>query len=835
MHLSEQTDLPVIADRSKFDAASGSWLERVIFNHRMSIFIVIAIISIALGWQATKLPINASFERMIPQSHPWVQNYLSNQSALSGQGNILRIVIENRDGDVFNPAYLDVSRKINDEIYLTPGIDRSWMRSIWMPIVRWTQVTEEGFKGGPVMPDRFDGSAQKIQELRTNATRAGVVGSLISNDLKSIMIQAPLLDKVPGSDQPLDYRALNAALTHTIQTYQSPQIQIHVIGFAKLVGDLITGLSEVMAYFAVSVVIATLFVFFYTRCWRSTLLLVFAATLGVVWMLGLMQLLGFVLDPYSILGPFLIFAIGLSHGAQKMNGVMQDVGRGTDKYVAARYTFRRLFFTGLTALLVNIVGFAVLMIIDIPVIRDLALTTSVGVSVLVFTKLVLIPVLLSYTGVSLKAARRSLRDASDENAGRGVFGLLWNCLVLFTTRRYAVGAILVALLLGGAAFVLREGIQIGDLDAGAPELRADAQYNKDVAFINDNFGLSNDQFTVIVKVPHGQCESFETLTEVLRLSESLRDVPGVQTVRSAADAMKQTMSGYFEGSPRWMSLVRTPSLLVSSRNQVLVDQSDLTNNECAVLPVIAYLADHKAATLTRVAAAVEAFAREHNTDERKFLLAAGSSGIEAATNIAVQQSFWRMHLVLYGAVILLCFATFRSWRATLVALIPLVLTSILCEALMVLLGIGVKVATLPVIALGVGVGVDYALYLLSVQLALQRRGVPLAQAYKGALDFTGKVVALVGLTMAAGVVTWAWSPIKFQADMGILLTFMFLWNMVGALILIPALSFFLLRDKDFRLSPSLSDGASDQELNPDQCESVITLPDKKYANAVVSG
>ena len=151
-----------------------------------------------------------------------------------------------------------------------------------------------------------------------------------------------------------------------------------------------------------------------------------------------------------------------------------------------------------------------------------------------------------------------------------------------------------------------------------------------------------------------------------------------------------------------------------------------------------------------------------------------------------------MLLLVYAAVIVLCFVTFRSWRAVVVAVVPLAITSILCEALMVALGIGVKVATLPVIALGVGIGVDYALYLLCVQLAQQRLGVPLRQAYKVALRFTGKVVALVGITLAAGVATWALSPIRFQADMGILLAFMFLWNMIGALVLIPALSHFLL-------------------------------------------
>jgi predicted RND superfamily exporter protein len=150
-------------------------------------------------------------------------------------------------------------------------------------------------------------------------------------------------------------------------------------------------------------------------------------------------------------------------------------------------------------------------------------------------------------------------------------------------------------------------------------------------------------------------------------------------------------------------------------------------------------------------------------------------------------------------VIVLCFITFRSWRAVVVAVVPLALTSILCDALMAVLGIGVKVATLPVIALGVGIGVDYALYLLSVQLTQQRAGMSLEEAYGSAVSFTGKVVALVGVTLAAGVVTWAWSPIKFQADMGILLTFMFIWNMLGALVLIPALSCFLLRDVGSRV------------------------------------
>jgi predicted RND superfamily exporter protein len=270
------------------------------------------------------------------------------------------------------------------------------------------------------------------------------------------------------------------------------------------------------------------------------------------------------------------------------------------------------------------------------------------------------------------------------------------------------------------------------------------------------------------------------------------------------DVVRQITAGSFEGNPKWLTISRNQDVLNYAAQQASVNMPDMFNTECSVMPLVAFLTDHKAETLSAVLGVVEKFIAEHPTDPARIqvLPAAGNSGIEAATNIVVREVWVKMLLYVYAAVIALCLITFRSWRATVVAVLPLVLTSILCEALMVSLGIGVKVATLPVIALGVGIGVDYALYLLSVQLTGQRRGMGLAQAYGDAVLFTGRVVALVGVTLAAGVITWAFSPIKFQADMGILLTFMFLWNMVGALVLIPALSHFLLNDKHFAQSSS---------------------------------
>ncbi|VTQ01178.1 transporter [Pseudomonas aeruginosa] len=348
-------------------------------------------------------------------------------------------------------------------------------------------------------------------------------------------------------------------------------------------------------------------------------------------------------------------------------------------------------------------------------------------------------------------------------------------------------------------------LKIGDLDPGAPELRPDSRYNRDSAFITANYGLSSDQFVVIMKTNEDSCRLYQPLQTMDRLAWQLRQTEGVQTTNSLAETVRFFTAGMAEGSGKWLTISRDQAITNASVDAAMISSPGITNQKCSVTPLIAYLADHKADTLNRVLHTVENFAAQHSVSDGEhsveFLLAAGNAGIEAATNIEVEKGIVTMYLAVYGATALLCLLTFRSWRATLVALIPLLMTTIICKALMVWLGIGLKVATLPVIAVGVGVGVDYALYLLSVQLAVQERGGSLAVAYRRSLDFTGRVVALIGLTMAAGVVTWAWSPIKFQADMGILLTFMFLWNMLGALILIPALSHFLLRSKTSTESP----------------------------------
>lgn len=799
--------MPVVAHPRDFDSRSGNRLEQIVFNHRLIVVLLCALLTLGMAYLvATRLSVHAAFEKMLPQSHPFIQTYLAHKKDLRALGNAVRVVVQNPGGSIFEPAHLDKLKHIHDEIYLTPGVDRSWMRSIWMPTVRWTEVTEEGYRGGPVMPPDFDGSPAAVQAVRDNVVRAGLVGSLVANDLQSSMIFVPLLDRDPLTGLALDDAAFAARL-ETIRTRHQAAagggavVKIHVIGFATLVGDLVAGLKQVMAFFALSGAVAVVILYAYTRCARSTGLVVACSAVAVLWQLGWITALGFHIDPFSVLVPFLVFAIGVSHGAQKMNGIMQDIGRGTHRVVAARYTFRRLFLAGFTALAADAVGFAVLMVIDIPVIRDLALTASIGVAVLVVTNLLLLPVLLSFTGVNARAAARSLRLESMDETGRGL-GALWQVLDRFTERRWALAALSVALVLALAGFAVSLRLQVGDLEPGAPELRADSRYNRDNAYVTSHYALSSDVFAVIVKTEAEQCLHYKTLQQADQLAWALEQLPGVQGTLSLVNGVRQLTAGSYDASPKFYTLLRNQAVLTGAARQASVNNPDLYNADCSVMPVLAFLKDHKADNLEQVLRTAQDFAQSNNDADVRFELAAGSAGIEAATNIVVQQANRTMLLAVYAAVVALCLLAFRSWRATVVAVLPLVLTSILCEALMVVLGMGVKVATLPVVALGVGIGVDYALYLVSVQLAHQRAGLSLRQAYQRSVEFTGRVVGLVGLTLACGVGVWAASPIKFQGDMGILLSFMFVLNMVGALVLIPALSHFLLPTVADRGGPS---------------------------------
>ena len=556
-----------------------------------------------------------------------------------------------------------------------------------------------------------------------------------------------------------------------------------------MIGDLLDGITAIFFFAIITLVTTLVLLFLYFRSVTSTMTPLLCSIIAVIWQLGLLKTMGYGLNVYSILLPFLIFAIGVSHGVQIVNAVLGESIAGNDRMTSSRLAFRALYVPGMTAIVTDAIGFLTMVMIPIQVIRDLGIAASVGVAVILLTNLVLLPVLMSYFGVSTKAAER-LRS---RRAGRYRTNS-WRVLSNFASFRFAIASVALAAIGFTIGIYGGRNLEIGDLDPGAPELRPDSRYNLDNQFISDNYTTSSDVFVVMVETAEQECAQYKNLELVDRFIWHMQNVPGVSSAIGASEISKLVAAGYNEGNLKWATISRDQRLLGSTFDPI---PRELVNTTCSMLPVALFLSDHKAKTLQNVVDAAQTFTKQNELDGIHFALAAGSAGIEAATNQEIAAAQNRMMILVYIAVGTLVFIAFSSWRAVICIMVPLALTSFLAEALMAWLGIGVKVATLPVIVLGVGVGVDYGIYIYSKMTSFLRSGMSVQEAYYNTLTTTGEAVSLTAIMLAVGVTTWIWSPIKFQADMGILLTFMFVWNMVGALWLLPVLAYFVVKPEKF--------------------------------------
>lgn len=772
-----------------------SKIENLIFGARKAVIAIFLLITAFMAWQVSGIRADASLERMVPMGHGYIQNLFKYKDEL-GLGNDIKIAVAVKNGDIFDRAYLESLKNLTDDVFYLSDlpanhqedaehniVDRAKLKSLWTPSVRWSEVTKDGFQGGEVTQG-YDETDAGMEVLRSNILRSGQVGRLVADDFKSTIVQIPLLD-----GETINYKQLSANLENIRQKYQqeNTNIEVHIVGFSKKVGDLIEGGTKIAMFFLAAILITFILLLWEFRDLRSALLVVACSIIAVIWQVGAVKMMGFGLDPYSMLVPFLIFAIAVSHSVQVVNAVGLERAAGANGEQSARRAFSSLFKAGTMGIAMEAIGFLTMLVISIDVIRTLAISASVGTALIALTNFVLLPVLMSYVRINPKAV------AHMQERSRRV-PRVWTLIGKLTQRAPATVAIVIASALLAASVMVAQHVKIGDLDAGAPELRPDSRYNLDDKFVTSHYSISSDVLVVMVETGPQMCSTYEALEPIDRLQWTLENVPGVQSAQSLVTAVRRIQAGFNEGSLKWSTLINDDAVL----NETARNVTELYNGDCTLVPVFVFLDDHKAETLIRVTEAVEKFAAENNSDEVKFLLASGNAGIEAATNDVISEKKNPMLLLVYGVVILLCFVAFRSWRPVVCIIFPLVLTSFLCEALMTMLGIGIKVATLPVIALGVGIGVDYGVYIYAKFEKYMRDGLNLKDAYMATLSSTGRAVMFTGVTLAIGVLTWVFSPIKFQADMGLLLTVMLLWNMLGALVLIPALASYFVKPEKYQ-------------------------------------
>jgi uncharacterized protein len=804
-------------------------IANAVFSIRPFILLIFLVGTVAMAFFMSQLRVDAGFMKQLPLDHEYMQTFMQYEREFGGANRVM-VALMAEDGDMFTPEYFEKFEQISNRVFFIPGVDRASVRSIFTPNVRFVEVVEDGFAGGNVIPADFRPSPEMFERVRSNIVKSGEVGRLVAEDFSGAMVWANLLERDPSTGLTLDYQDVASRLESIRTDFEDDNHTVHIVGFAKIVGDIADGARGVVAYFGVAFLITAFLLFLYSRSiWLTVLPLVCSVT-AVIWQLGLLSLMGFGIDPMNILTPFLVFAIGVSHGVQMISGwnseklfgghspvgLVQE-GRSLDEVPiassidASKATFARLLAPGSIALLSDTIGFLTILLINIRIIQELALTASIGVAVIIFTNLVLLPILLSYVRLhNPERFRQRQYDAGKKSS------LIWSTIASFTRPRVALLAVAVGIGLFAFAWIKSQDMQIGDSQPGVPELRADARYNQDARLIADRFSLGTDLISIIAEtVPEACTESYAVMEAIDRFSWQMANVEGVQQVVSLPMVAKVVNTGWNEGNLRWKVLPRN-QFIMRQNLQNIETGTGLLNEDCSAMPIMVFTEDHKAETIIRVVRRVrelrgeifvqgldfaapgpvldELLAQEGEPCEEclKFRLATGNVGVMAATNEEVEAAQTPMLLYVYSAIIILCLITFRTLLGTLCIVLPLVLVSYLAYSLMAFMGIGLKVNTLPVVALGVGIGVDYGIYIFSRMRSFMQDGLSLDEAYLRTLRLTGKAVFFTAITLAVGVGTWLFSALQFQADMGVLLAFMFIFNMIGAMLLLPALARLLL-------------------------------------------
>ena len=374
-------------------------LENLIFKHRIAVLVVLALVTAVMGYYASQLRMDAGFAKQLPRDHEYIKTFFEYQDRLFGSNRVM-IVLRAREGDIWSQAFLSKFQALTDEVFFLPGVDRRTVSSLWTPNTLYFEITEEGMEAdlvisSDVMPDRM--SEEDIALVRDNTIKGGFVGRLVSRDYTAAMVTAELLEVDPKTEKRLDYLDLAARLEkrHPGEVLgrglrdPHPRLRDPHGGDrgrgAQRGGLLRPGLP---ADGRGGVLLLALV----DPDLPAALLLL----TSVVWQFAVIHLLGFGLDPLAILVPFLVFAIGVSHGVQQINLISKQVCSGADSMTAARTSFRGLLVPGSMALITDLIGFGTLIIIPIAMIQELGITAMIGVAFKIITNLIMLPVLASF-------------------------------------------------------------------------------------------------------------------------------------------------------------------------------------------------------------------------------------------------------------------------------------------------------------------------------------------------------------------------------------------------------------------------------------------------------
>jgi len=818
------------------------WVEaylRFLLRRRLPVAVVTALLTVFFGWQCTHIRVLPQFLDFYPSTakvsvfgreitwrrgHPYIDIY-NDFRKMFGSANILTVILEVKNGDIYNPKTLQKLDEMTRFLTETKGVVPNQVMSIAHPnmksISAWGDAIQVREVYYPTVPQtQEDADRVKLAVYQTK----GIRGIYVSEDDTAALVHAGFWE------EELDYDYLDARMNELRAKIGDENHAVYVTGFPWLYTSVQRYVPEVRQVFVVTTAALAFLLWNYFRTWTGVWVPIFSGLLSSVWALGLVPLLGLSLDPLVLVVPMFLSARALSHSVQSMDRYHEEYHRTGDRETAIVVSYSQLFPPAIASILADAGAMLLVTIAPIPLIQKVAVFScfwilSIAVSVVTLHPIILtvtsppgVPgpyppwarrvghvllglVVAAFAAVSLRASLSLLSPA--ELAGLLLFGAVlyrWHeeiyrgitravIAASAGNRRWIGAGVTVVLFVVCPMFGWR--LRVGDMTPGSALLFPEHEYNVAYGKLNEKF-LGANQLVVIADTgkPDGMKDA-EPLTVIEEFADHMEAAPGAGVSVTVIDIVKQLARLFHEGEPKWGFVPDQKKYIAElffqfTQSGQAGDLDRFLSGDARYGTVVTLFHEYSHDVITRAISRAKEWAAANSGEHVRFLFAGGLFGVLAAVNEVVEDSYWlTLGLVLSGVAFFL-YLTYGTLVGTLILMIPVVLSQLACEAFMYLWHIDLNVNSLPIAAAGAGVGVDYGIYHFSRMIDAYDEGRSLDDAIDYATETTGRAIIFTATTMVTGTIFWWFSDLKFQAEMGLLLALLMIFNTAGGLILVPA-------------------------------------------------
>lgn len=746
------------------------------------IFIILSVsLTLFFLFSMRNLSIQTKLGDLTPQKHPYMEVQKKLMYIFGGL-NQVSIALDVKEGDIFNQNTLDKVVRITRKLYLMDGVNPGRIVSLSARKIKNTRAYEEGFEVRRLMR-RAPETPAEMEALKRNVIRNPMYyGSLVSKDLKATQIMVDFEPEVAS-------RRIFRELETIIDAERDGNTDIYIAGRPILEGWMDYYLPKMGWIFFATGLIMILLLYLAFRSKRGIILPFLSAFMATIWGLGAVTLLGYHLDPATILAPFFIMSLGISHSVQFIKRYYEAMKTNAlDKKKAAQETLSHLFVPALVSLVTDGIGFISLFVVPLAMIKSMALASGIGVLSIFFTTVTFLPPVLSYLPrpKRLEVEREERPTILDKFLTR-----IAHLIYKPTSRLITFGVFILLAVIGlsGASMLV-----VGDNEPGSATLYPDSPYNRAERLINSKFMGTNPYFIMVEGKEEEALINYKVLKEMESLQNYLqKHIPEAGFALSLADYIKGLNMAMFAGNPSYFTIPENDGtvaeyLFLYSISAFPGDFDPVVSPNFQYANIKVDFKDHKSDTIKKALFYTREWIEKfHKVTTVDFLYAGGAIGTLGAVNEIIEEIL-PISILQVALLVFVCVAlAYGSMVGGLLLLIPLLFNVLVVFGIMGISGISLTIETLPVAALSIGRGVDYSIYVVArIREELHsNQGKTLEEAILIALKTSGRAVFFTGATIAIGALTWIFSDIRLQSRLGLTLGCLTCLNVMGSLILLP--------------------------------------------------